>query len=163
MHGNERADLRSFRWVPVSQSIERFRLLTVAGGQDRLGGENQEEELARAFRNSALSSARTHVRTIYEKYGAPRISLLPIGAYKPRSLMDRMHMNPDEAVRAHLELHSQRSIGIHFGLIDNAGESFEAPPNDLVEARRAHGVAATDFVAPHYGQVFSVLVRCSPE
>jgi len=68
--------------------------------------------------------------------------------------MYRLHMNPDETVRAHLDLHSQSSIGIHFGLIDNAGESFEAPPNDLVEARRAHGVEATDFVAPHDGQVF---------
>ena len=58
------------------------------------------------------------------------------------------------AVRAHLDLHSQGSIGMHFGLIDNAGESFEAPVNDLIAARRAHGVDETDFVAPHYGQVF---------
>jgi L-ascorbate metabolism protein UlaG (beta-lactamase superfamily) len=31
-----------------------------------------------------------HFRTIYEKYGAPRISLLPIGAYEPRWFMYRM-------------------------------------------------------------------------
>jgi L-ascorbate metabolism protein UlaG (beta-lactamase superfamily) len=96
----------------------------------------------------------THFRRIYEKYGAPRVSLLPIGAYEPRWFMYRMHMNPDEAVRAHLELHSHRSIGIHFGLIDNAGESYDAPGNDLIAARRAHGVEATGFVVPRYGQVF---------
>jgi hypothetical protein len=45
-------------------------------------------------------------------------------------------------------------IGIHFGLIDNAGDSYEAPVDDLIAARRAHGVDATSFVAPHYGQVF---------
>jgi len=67
--------------------------------------------------------------------------------------MFRMHMNPDEAVRAHLDLHSQNSIAIHFGLIDNAGESYEAPIDDLIAARRAHGVDSTKFVAPHYGQV----------
>ena len=100
------------------------------------------------------SAYGTHFRTIYQKYGAPRVSLLPIGAYEPRWFMYRMHMNPDEAVRAHLDLHSQSSIGIHLGLIDNAGESYEAPTNDLIEARRAHGVTATDFVAPHYGEVF---------
>jgi hypothetical protein len=44
--------------VAVSQSSQRFRLLTVAGGHDRVGVENQEEELAGAFRNTALSSAR---------------------------------------------------------------------------------------------------------
>jgi len=100
------------------------------------------------------SAYGTHFRHVYEKYGAPRVSLLPIGAYEPRWFMYRMHMNPDEAARAHLDLHSQSSIGMHFGLIDNAGESYEAPVNDLITARRAHGVDATDFVAPHYGQVF---------
>jgi L-ascorbate metabolism protein UlaG (beta-lactamase superfamily) len=100
------------------------------------------------------SAYGTHFRTIYEKFGAPRVSLLPIGAYEPRWFMYRMHMNPDEAVRAHLDLHSQSSIGIHFGLIDNAGESYDAPVNDLIAARRAHGVDGTNFVAPHYGQVF---------
>jgi len=63
-------------------------------------------------------------------------------------------MNPDEAVRASLDLHSESSIGIHFGLIDNAGESYEAPVDDLITARRAHGVDEANFVAPHYGQVF---------
>jgi L-ascorbate metabolism protein UlaG (beta-lactamase superfamily) len=96
----------------------------------------------------------THFRKVYEKFGAPTVSLLPIGAYEPRWFMYRMHMNPDEAVRAHLDLHSGNSIGIHFGLIDNAGESFEAPINDLIVARRTHGVDETKFVAPRYGQVF---------
>jgi len=100
------------------------------------------------------SAYGTHFRHVYEKYGAPRVSLLPIGAYEPRWFMYRMHMNPDEAVRAHLELHSQSSIGIHFGLIDNAGESYDAPVQALIAARRSHGVDATQFVAPHYGQVF---------
>jgi L-ascorbate metabolism protein UlaG (beta-lactamase superfamily) len=63
-------------------------------------------------------------------------------------------MNPDEAVRAHLDLRSQSSIGIHFGVIDNAGESYDAPVQDLIAARRAHDVDATNFVPPHYGQVF---------
>jgi hypothetical protein len=87
-------------------------------------------------------------------YGAPRVSLLPIGAYQPRWFMYRMHMNPDEAVRAHLDLHSQSSVGIHFGLIDNAGESYDAPAHDLIAARKAHGVSETDFIAPRYGQAF---------
>ena len=100
------------------------------------------------------SAYGTHFRNIYEKYGAPRVSLLPIGAYEPRWFMYRMHMNPDEAVRAHIDLHSQSSIGIHFGLIDNAGDSYDAPVNDLIAARLAHRVEAMDFVAPHYGQVF---------
>jgi len=100
------------------------------------------------------SAYGAHFRHVYERFGSPTVSLLPIGAYEPRWFMYRMHMNPDEAVRAHLDLHSQSSIGIHFGLIDNAGESYDAPGEDLIAARRAHSIDAKDFVAPRYGQVF---------
>jgi L-ascorbate metabolism protein UlaG (beta-lactamase superfamily) len=95
-----------------------------------------------------------HFKAIFEKYGAPKLSLLPIGAYEPRWFMYRMHMNPSEAVRAHLDLHSQHSMAIHFGLIDNAGESYEAPATDLAAARKASGVDQATFVTPRLGQVF---------
>jgi hypothetical protein len=68
--------------------------------------------------------------------------------------MYRMHMNPDEVVLAHIDLHSEHSMAIHFGLIDNAGESYEAPVNDLAVARNVHGIAEAKFVAPHVGQIF---------
>jgi len=95
-----------------------------------------------------------HFKDVFEKYGAPKVSLLPIGAYEPRWFMYRMHMNPGEAVRAHLDLHSQHSVAIHFGLIDNAGESYEAPATDLAVARKANGVDAATFVTPILGQMF---------
>jgi L-ascorbate metabolism protein UlaG (beta-lactamase superfamily) len=95
-----------------------------------------------------------HFKHLYEKYGAPKLSLLPIGAYEPRWFMYRMHMNPDEAVLAHIDLHSEHSIAIHFGLIDNAAESYTAPVNDLAVARKVHGIAEANFVAPHIGQIF---------
>ena len=95
-----------------------------------------------------------HFKHIYEKYGAPKLSLLPIGAYEPRWFMYRMHMNPDEAVLAHIDLHSEHSIAIHFGLLDMAAESYEAPVTELAAARMAHGIEETAFVAPHIGQVF---------
>lgn len=94
-----------------------------------------------------------HFKSIYERFGALKISLLPIGAYEPRWFMYRMHMNPDEAVLAHRDLHSEHSIAIHFGLLDMAGESYEAPVNDLAVARKTHGVDETQFVAPRLGQV----------
>jgi L-ascorbate metabolism protein UlaG (beta-lactamase superfamily) len=95
-----------------------------------------------------------HFKQIYERFGPPKVSLLPIGAYEPRWFMYRMHMNPDEAVRAHMDLHSEHSIAIHFGLLDMAAESYEAPVNELAAARVAHGIPEAAFVAPHIGQVF---------
>ncbi len=41
-------------------------------------------------------------RDLNARFGAPRLSLLPIGAYEPRWFMHPQHMNPDEAVMAHL-------------------------------------------------------------
>jgi len=95
-----------------------------------------------------------HFKQVYERYGPPTLSLLPIGAYEPRWFMYRMHMNPDEAALAHIDLHSEHSIAIHFGLIDNAAESYEAPVNDLAVARDVHGIAEEKFIAPHIGQIF---------
>jgi L-ascorbate metabolism protein UlaG (beta-lactamase superfamily) len=100
------------------------------------------------------SAYGNHFKNVYERFGPPRISLLPIGAYEPRWFMYRMHMNPDDAVLAHVDLHSQHSIAIHFGLIDNAGESYDAPVHDLAIARRSHGIEEAAFVAPHLGQLF---------
>jgi L-ascorbate metabolism protein UlaG (beta-lactamase superfamily) len=95
-----------------------------------------------------------HFKDIYERFGAPTISLLPIGAYEPRWFMYRMHMNPNDAVLAHQDLHSQHSIAIHFGLLDMASEGYDAPVQDLAVARKTHGVEETAFVAPHIGEVF---------
>jgi L-ascorbate metabolism protein UlaG (beta-lactamase superfamily) len=95
-----------------------------------------------------------HFKHVYQTYGAPKLSLLPIGAYEPRWFMYRMHMNPDEAVLAHIDLHSEHSIAIHFGLIDNAAESYTAPVDDLALARNVRGIADGDFVAPQIGQMF---------
>ena len=51
-----------------------------------------------------------------------------------------------------MDLHSEHSIAIHFGLLDMAAESYEAPVNDLAVARNAHGITEGDFVRPHIGQ-----------
>jgi hypothetical protein len=68
--------------------------------------------------------------------------------------MYRMHMSPDEAALAHIDLHSEHSIAIHFGLIDNAAEGYTAPVNDLALARNVHGIAEGSFVTPRIGQIF---------
>ena len=61
-------------------------------------------------------------------------------------------MNPGEDVRADLDLHSQHSAAIHFGSIDNAGASYEAPATDLAVAHKANGVDAATLVTPILGR-----------
>ena len=42
---------------------------------------------------------------------ARRVALLPIGAYEPRKLMSYVHMNPQDAVHAHLDFTSTSVAG----------------------------------------------------
>ena len=62
---------------------------------------------------------------IRDRLGAPDLSLLPIGAYEPRWFMRSVHMNPAEAVQAHLDLESAQSIGMHFGTFQLTTEGID--------------------------------------
>jgi L-ascorbate metabolism protein UlaG (beta-lactamase superfamily) len=73
------------------------------------------------------SGTGPHWAAIGERLGPPGLALIPIGAYEPRWLMAPVHMNPAEAVQAHLDLGSKRSIGMHFGTFQLTDEAMDAP------------------------------------
>lgn len=98
----------------------------------------------------------THYLDTYERYGAMRASLLPIGAYLPRWFMAYQHTGPVEAVQAHRDLASAFSLGIHWGTFKLAPEGRFQPADLLSEARRAQAVAAADFIAPEPGARYDV-------
>ena len=52
---------------------------------------------------------------IGKRYGPMDLSLIPIGAYAPRWFMQDMHVNPEEAVKIHLDVKSRQSIWMHWG------------------------------------------------
>jgi L-ascorbate metabolism protein UlaG (beta-lactamase superfamily) len=70
----------------------------------------------------------------------PEIALLPIGAYHPESFR-RMHMGPDEAVKAFLELRSSLFIPMHFGSFKLSFEEIDEPARWLAELAENHGMA----------------------
>jgi L-ascorbate metabolism protein UlaG (beta-lactamase superfamily) len=72
-----------------------------------------------------------HFAQIREQFGAPRLALLPIGAYEPRWFMSPIHMAPDEAVMAHQILGAQNSIAIHHGTFQLADEGIDRPKQEL--------------------------------
>lgn len=92
-----------------------------------------------------------HFAEIREKLGSPQLALLPIGAYEPRWFMEPVHMNPDEAVRAHLEVGAGQSLGIHHGTFRLTDEGIDAPVRDLVIARERQGVPPSHFAAWEVG------------
>jgi L-ascorbate metabolism protein UlaG (beta-lactamase superfamily) len=73
-----------------------------------------------------------HFAWIRERFGAPRVALLPIGAYQPRWFMSPIHMNPEDAVEAHRILGAATSIAIHHGTFQLADESIDTPRQQLL-------------------------------
>ncbi len=70
--------------------------------------------------------------------------------------MWNVHVNPDEAVQAHLDLRSRRSIVMHFCTFKLTTEGIYEP-NESHEAERvAHGVQAEAFRAPEFGELISL-------
>ncbi len=96
-------------------------------------------------------------REIRERFGRPRLSLLPIGAYEPRWFMKAVHMNPEDAVLAHLDLESRTSLAIHHGTIQLTNEAIDQPRMDLALALEKLDVSPEDFLAPDIGESLSVL------
>ena len=62
----------------------------------------------------------------------PEIALLPIGAYHPESFR-RVHMGPDEAVKAFRDLGARRLVPMHYGAFKLSFEGINDPPRWLVE------------------------------
>jgi L-ascorbate metabolism protein UlaG (beta-lactamase superfamily) len=93
-----------------------------------------------------------HFKQIQERFGDMRLSLLPIGAYKPRWFMAGVHLNPHDAVVAHKTLHSETSIGIHFGTFRLADDGQFDPINDLAAALEQEQVSRKDFWVLDFGE-----------
>lgn len=87
-----------------------------------------------------------HFREIRQRLGAPRLALLPIGAYEPRWFMGPVHMNPEDAVLAHKDLEATRSLAIHFNTFQLTDEAIDQPVQDLQHALLEHDVPVADFV-----------------
>ena len=67
------------------------------------------------------------------------LALLPIGAYDPPSGRE-VHMNPEEAVKAFIELKAKTLIPMHFGTFRLSYEPVHEPPIRLLACARKHGI-----------------------
>jgi L-ascorbate metabolism protein UlaG (beta-lactamase superfamily) len=92
-----------------------------------------------------------HFRDVRERLGPIDLALLPIGAYEPRWFMQAVHMNPAEAVQAHLDLEATVSVGMHFGTFQLTPEGIDEPLRALGEARRARDIPPSRFGTLRFG------------
>src|SRR5882672_5282121 len=91
-------------------------------------------------------------RDVRQRLGPIDLALLPIGAYEPRWFMQPVHMNPAEAVQAHLDLEASESIGMHFGTFQLTTEGIDEPLRALEEARHARNIPQSRFRTLRFGE-----------
>ena len=88
-------------------------------------------------------------KRIHERWGAPDLALIPIGAYDPRWFMKTSHMDPEEAVRVFDDLGARRAVAMHFGTFQLTDEARDEPGERL---RKAAG--GRPFFVPQPGEGF---------
>jgi L-ascorbate metabolism protein UlaG (beta-lactamase superfamily) len=91
-------------------------------------------------------------RDIRQRLGPIDLALLPIGAYEPRWFMQAVHMNPAEAVQAHLDLEASESVGMHFGTFQLTTEGIDEPLRALEDACRARNIPPSRFRTLQFGE-----------
>lgn len=94
-------------------------------------------------------------RAVRERFGAPRLACLPIGAYEPRWFMQAQHMNPADAVMAFADLGAEAAIGVHWGTFQLTNEGVEQPARGLETSVAEAGIAPGRFRAFRPGQVWT--------
>jgi L-ascorbate metabolism protein UlaG (beta-lactamase superfamily) len=93
-----------------------------------------------------------HFKEQGERFGSFALSILPIGTYEPRWFMKDIHLNPEEAVQAHIDLNSEQSLGMHFGVFQLTWEPVDQPVTDLDTALQANQIGTGRFWALEPGQ-----------
>ncbi len=77
---------------------------------------------------------------IGRRLGPIDLAAIPIGAYAPRSIMHAVHLNPEEAIQAAVDMGATRVIGMHYGTFDLTDEPLDEPPVRFHAAGDQHGL-----------------------
>jgi L-ascorbate metabolism protein UlaG (beta-lactamase superfamily) len=77
-----------------------------------------------------------HFEMIRARFGAPRLALLPIGAFRPEWFMCAVHISPRDAVRAAQTLGAEVSIPMHYGTF-HLGDDGQGEPAEVLRTELA--------------------------
>lgn len=100
------------------------------------------------------SGYQDHFKKIQERFVKIDLALLPIGAFEPRWFMKEAHMNPEDAIQAHIDLSSSQSIGMHFGTFQLTDEGIDDPIKELYLAKKKYSIDSFDVLGVGESRVF---------
>lgn len=77
-----------------------------------------------------------HFKEINQHFPYFDICLMPIGAYKPKFIMEWAHTSPEEAIQAFHELKGKTFVPMHYGTFDLSDEPASEPKSIVEEFKR---------------------------
>lgn len=103
-----------------------------------------------------------HFQEIARRFSPIRVALLPIAPFNPRAgestqgYRHVIHMGPDEAVKAHMDLGTPLSIAAHFQVFRLGFDGFNDAVDVLAASVKEHNLKTDAFVAPMFGQAIHI-------
>lgn len=95
-------------------------------------------------------------KSIGDRFQPITASIIPIGAYLPRWFMSPIHCSPDEAVKIHVDIHSEKSIASHFGTFPLADDGMDEPKIDLKKSLALNYIPEDKFIVPVEGKAIKI-------
>lgn len=93
------------------------------------------------------------VQPLHQRFPDFKLTILPIGSYEKRWMMKSQHMNPDDAVRLHLFLQSEQSIGMHYAtFLEHPEQSVDQHEKDLEVALKNYQINRDRFLILKFGE-----------
>ena len=91
-------------------------------------------------------------REIGARLGPFDLAALPIGAYDPPAMMRAVHLDPEEALQAGLDVGAERMLGIHYGTFDLTDEPLDEAPHRFHAEAARRGIASDRLWTPALGE-----------
>jgi N-acyl-phosphatidylethanolamine-hydrolysing phospholipase D len=85
----------------------------------------------RRFYHSGDTGYFAGFKEIAQRLGPFDVAALAIGAYLPPEIMKWVHLTPEQAVQAFVDLDARTMLGMHWGTFDLADEPLDEPPTRM--------------------------------
>ena len=69
--------------------------------------------------------------------------------------MESQHIDPEQAVKIHIDIKSKKSVGVHWGTFALANEFYLEPKTKLAEEVKNHNLSPNCFITIEHGESLS--------
>lgn len=94
----------------------------------------------------------THFREISERLGPVDVAILPVGATEPRWMMEPVHVDPKETVKAFVDLKAKYLVPMHYMTFVLSDEPLDSPVPRTKEELKRSGISEGQFVPLKIGE-----------